>query len=309
MICAYCGKEAKGTKEHIISSGILDLFPECFATIDGERNIIHTADPMVKDVCAECNNHRISYIDSYAKQFIETYFLKSYEKDEKLVITYDYCKIQKVFLKYAFNDLRSRKKDFSFFTRDVIDFLLNEEESTPKAYVSVLAGLAVNTSPVPDFVFGNNKIRWSDTPFLCENSIVENIDYETGAVRLREDIHPQKLEHLLLSYVFRINSIQILLFCWEPNISDDELRQNKILLECQYPYTLLNDIGRSELARCTSESTYHHEKLIDVSWGQNLCDEMSYMQGTFSEPYQAYLKSVNDAWKDEETRLEAEHKR
>ena len=41
MICAYCGKEAKGTKEHIISSGILGLFSECFATIDGERSIVH----------------------------------------------------------------------------------------------------------------------------------------------------------------------------------------------------------------------------------------------------------------------------
>ena len=28
MKCAYCGREARGTKEHIISSGILDLFPE-----------------------------------------------------------------------------------------------------------------------------------------------------------------------------------------------------------------------------------------------------------------------------------------
>lgn len=37
MICAYCGKEPKGTKEHIISSGILGLFPECFATIDREK--------------------------------------------------------------------------------------------------------------------------------------------------------------------------------------------------------------------------------------------------------------------------------
>lgn len=309
MICAYCGKEAKGTKEHIISSGILDLFPECFATIDGERNIIHTADPMVKDVCAECNNHRISYIDSYAKQFIETYFLKSYEKDEKLLINYDYCKIQKVFLKYAFNDLRSRKKDFSFFTRDIIDFLLNEEDSTPKRNVSVLAGLAVNTSPIPNFVFGNNKIRWGDNPFLCENSIVENIDYDTGAVRLREDIHSQKLNRVLLSYVFRINSVQILLFCWEPTISDDELRENNILLEYQYPYTLLSDAGSSELSRCTSESTYHHEKLIDVSWGQGLCDEMSYMRGTYSENYQAYLKEINDAWETEEIRLKEEHKR
>ena len=67
MICAYCGKEAKGTKEHIISSGILGLFPECFATIDRERGVVHQGDPMVKDVCADCNNNRISYIDSYAK--------------------------------------------------------------------------------------------------------------------------------------------------------------------------------------------------------------------------------------------------
>lgn len=80
MICAYCGKEAKGTKEHIISSGILGLFLECFATIDGERSIVHQGDPMVKDVCADCNNNRISYIDSYAKEFIEKYFLVKYKK-------------------------------------------------------------------------------------------------------------------------------------------------------------------------------------------------------------------------------------
>ena len=30
MKCAYCGKEARGTREHIISSAILDLFPECY---------------------------------------------------------------------------------------------------------------------------------------------------------------------------------------------------------------------------------------------------------------------------------------
>ena len=79
MICAYCGKEAKSTKEHIISSGILDLFPECFATIDGNRNVIHTADPMVKDVCADCNNNQITYIDAYAKDIIKRYFVSKYE--------------------------------------------------------------------------------------------------------------------------------------------------------------------------------------------------------------------------------------
>ena len=53
MKCAYCGKEARGTREHIISSAILDLFPECYITFDDARNAIHEADPMVKDVCAE----------------------------------------------------------------------------------------------------------------------------------------------------------------------------------------------------------------------------------------------------------------
>ncbi len=43
MICAYCGQEAKGTKEHIISCAILDLFPECFATIDSIRGKVHLA--------------------------------------------------------------------------------------------------------------------------------------------------------------------------------------------------------------------------------------------------------------------------
>lgn len=31
---------------------------------------------MVKDVCADCNNNRISYIDSYAKDFITKYLFK-----------------------------------------------------------------------------------------------------------------------------------------------------------------------------------------------------------------------------------------
>lgn len=115
MICAYCSKEGKGTKEHIISSGVLDLFPECFATIDGERQVVHQGDPMVKDVCADCNNNRISYIDSYAKALIEKYSLKKYLKDDILSMEYNYTMVHKMCLKYAFNDLRTRKKDTSFF--------------------------------------------------------------------------------------------------------------------------------------------------------------------------------------------------
>lgn len=56
MSCAYCGERSDYTKEHIISSSVLDLFPECFATIDNARGKAYASDPVVKDVCSVCNN-------------------------------------------------------------------------------------------------------------------------------------------------------------------------------------------------------------------------------------------------------------
>jgi len=309
MKCAYCGKEAKGTKEHIISSGILGLFPECFMTIDGDRGKMYPSDPMVKDVCSDCNNNKISYIDSYAKQLIQQYFIVKYKKDDKLDFDYDYVLIQKMCLKYAFNDMRARKLDYSFFDSDIINYLLDEQRTSPLRNVTIMAGLAVNTSPAPDFIFGNNKLRWGNNPIFLSNSIIENIDYNTGKITIRENNPPEKFECLSVSYIFRFNSAQILLLCWDKNISEEQLNRNQVVLKYQYPYSILNVSGHSILERCTSESTYHHEKLIDVTWGQGLSDEMSYMRGTFSEQAQAHLKEVEKEWQGEERRLAEEHPR
>lgn len=309
MICAYCGKEGKGTKEHIISCGILDLFPECFATIDGERQVVHQSDPMVKDVCADCNNNRISYIDSYAKAFIEKYFLKKYLKDDELNIEYDLTMLQKMCLKYAFNDLRSRKKDISFFSSDIVNFLLNQNETESLRNVSIMAGLAVNTSPIPDPVFGNMKLRWSSSPFFCSNSLVVNCDPATGKLTFRDNMEPERFNKCVLTYVFRFNSLQLLLLCWDENITDEELFQNKVVLEHMYPYSILDKTGCSALTRCTSEVTYHQEKIIDVSWGQAMLDEISFMRGTFSEEYQRFLSSVESEWDKEESSLVENHPR
>ncbi len=309
MICAYCGKEAKGTKEHIISCGVLDLFPECFATIDGERKVVHQSDPLVKDVCADCNNNRINYIDSYAKSFIEKYFLTKYSKDDELNIEYDNTMMQKMCLKYAFNDLRSRKKDISFFNDTIISFLLNQTETEALRNVTILAGLAVNTSPVPDSVFGNLKLRWSDSPYFCSNSLVMNVDYNTGKITLRDKMEPENFNKRVLSYVFRFNSLQLLLLCWDESISEDELLQNKIVLEHLYPYKILDVTGRSIITRCTSEATYHQEKIIDVSIGQEMLDEISFMRGTFTDEYQRFLSSVESEWTKEEKTLADKHPR
>lgn len=309
MICAYCGKEARGTREHIISSGILDLFPECFETFDPERGNAYAHDPMVRDVCADCNNNRISYIDSYAKNFIQTYFVKKYSKDESLTIDYDYTLLQKMCLKYAFNEMRSRRKDVSFFDDVVKTYLLNEAEKTPLRNVTLLAGLAVNTSPAPDYIFGNRKLRWGDSPLFLSNSLLRYIDYETGKLYLRDKAEKQEFKKCVLSYVFRFNSIQILMLCWEKDISDDDLLSNKTVLGFQYPYQILNESGQSTLSRCTSEVTYHHEKIIDVTWGQSMWDEVSELRGTFSEDTQKMLSEIESKWNQEEQKLASNHQR
>lgn len=309
MICVYCGRETKGTREHIISSGVLDLFPECFMTFDGEREKLYPSDPVVKDVCAVCNNKRISYIDTYANNIIQKQFVKMYEKDDELIFEYDLTLVQKMCLKYAFNDLRSRKKDTVFFDNEIKDFIANDSLSTPLRNITIMAGLAINTSPMPNFAFGNNKIRWGDNPFLLSNSIVLHVDYDTGFIQIRDALERQELPKLAISYIFRFNSLQLLMLCWDKSIDDKMLYQNEVLLAYQYPYQLLKTSGITTLSRCTSEVTFHIEKLIDVTWGQALMDDISEMRGTFTEDYQRYLQLIGTEWESTEITLANEHPR
>ena len=125
----------------------------------------------------------------------------------------------------------------------------------------------------------------------------------------RDKMEQESFHKCALTYVFRFNSLQLLLLCWEKDISDELLSQNEVVLSAQYPYQILKPTGLTNLTRCTSEATYHYEKLIDVTWGQGLMDEISEMRGTFSEQYQHYLAEVENKWQAEEKILADEHPR
>lgn len=307
MKCAYCGREARGTKEHIISSGILDLFPECYLTFDEKRGVIHQGDPMIKDVCADCNNNKISYIDSYAKNFIGRYFVKNYGEDEQVKIEYNYTMIQKVLLKYAFNDLRSRRDDISYFDEELLQYLMNESDRAPKEYISVLAGLAVNVSPAPDFMFGNLKLRWCKNPVFYENSTIRHINYETGQVFLNDECKVQTFKDLEFSYAFRFNSVQFLLMCWKKD--SENIDTENIILKCQYPYTLFSkEENVATLSLCTDESNYHRFEQIHVSW-DGLFEVGRMRKLATPDSAKKYLQQLQEAWKEEEKRLKEEHPR
>lgn len=306
MICAYCGKEAKGTKEHIISCAILDLFPECYITFDDTRNKIHLGDPMVKDVCADCNNNKISYIDSYAKGLIGKYFIQKYNEDDKLEIEYDYTMVQKMLLKYAFNDMCSRKDDCSFFDKEILHYLMDAYDEMPKKNISVLCGLAVNVSPAPDAMFGNLKLRWCKDPLLYSNSTIRHINYETGAIILNEDVGKEEFPDLKFSYLFRFNSVQFLLMCWEKN--SDKIEQNNIVLDYQYPYYLMKpNENRAVLSLCTDEINYHKFEHIHVRWDGLF--EVGLMRKYASGGTYTYKEQIEREWQEEEKKIIEEHPR
>lgn len=310
MQCAYCGVECRPTREHVISSAILDLFPECYLTFDGERKKIHQGDPLVKDVCAKCNNDYLSYIDEYAKNFIGKYFVDKYEEDDELEVEYEYTMIQKMLLKFAFNDLRANCGDISFFDDKIKDFLLNESMKEPLKKVTILAGLAVNTSPVPDFMFGNLKLRWNQSPVFIKNSLLKGFDYFTGQIYRceKDEIEIQRFEGLALSYIFRFNSGQLILMCWEDDIED--LESILIGVQYSYPYAILKDYQSSaKLKQCVNELTYHRFQIVDSNYGNAIFRDIAHMRSIANGDSKKIKFQMEAAWEAEEKALAKKYKR
>ncbi len=100
---------------------------------------------------------------------------------------------------------------------------------------------------------------------------------------MRDEFEDQKLDKLVLSYIFRFHSGQFILLCWDKTIDDETLNKNNVLLNYQYPYTLLDNLNTAVLSRCTSEVTYHHIYLIDVTWGQSMFDDITNMRN-YADP-------------------------
>lgn len=301
MKCAYCGAEAKGTKEHIISKSVLNLFPECFLTINGEKGSVYCAEPVIKDVCTKCNEKKLSYIDYYAKNFIEKYFTKEYNKDESLEIEYNYLLLQKMLLKYAYNDLRARKKNVDFFSDKIKNFLLNKESENPLENVSILGGLAINTSPMPLWMSGNKKIQWGESPFFVSD-YMGHMDYFSGEVTFKQN--KENFTTIKLAYIFRFYTGQFILICWDVNNENFALEKN--ILNFNYPYEELTSEGISVLKRCTGYLNYHLLNIIDTKIGLEFQDEMTLMDTTVDKKN---LEILNKIWKEEEKRLKEKYKK
>ncbi len=109
-----------------------------------------------------------------------------------------------------------------------------------------------------------------------------------------------------VSYLFKFNSVQFLLLCWDK--SSDKIEQNNIVLECQYPYCMLKAGNTTvTLAKCTDEFNYHHFEHIHVRWDGLF--EVAVMRKYASGGNFKYKDEYEKKWDEEEQKIIDEHPR
>jgi hypothetical protein len=141
--CAYCGKPAKFTREHIWPDCILDRIPPKGIRFSHKTKTAHGGDYTIRDVCEKCNNVRLSPLDTYFCNLYDKYFAVAKGENEVVDFQYDYHLLLRTLLKLSYNSARAGFGDDGTLARTV-PYILGTDLTRP--VVSLLAQLATTTS-------------------------------------------------------------------------------------------------------------------------------------------------------------------
>lgn len=125
---AYCNKEKKLTKEHIWPKCIINRMPELEAKYLDSQKIFIPTELVISDVCSDCNNIKLSVLDSYLCRLYDEYFKIYIENKKDFIFEYDYELLLRSLLKITYNSSRTVKKDENDFTK-YRKFILNGGEN------------------------------------------------------------------------------------------------------------------------------------------------------------------------------------
>lgn len=104
--CAYCSLERPATKEHIWPKSLIDKYEE-LQTYNPRKNNFYRGEPVVRDVCAVCNNELLSPLDAYLSDRFDRVFSKIIEPGQSAELEYDYPRLLRALLKISYNSSRS----------------------------------------------------------------------------------------------------------------------------------------------------------------------------------------------------------
>ena len=109
--CSYCASEGPLTREHLWPAS---LHRRLLNANDQQENLFWLArlnqeikgEPTIRDVCAECNNVRLSKLDDYICGLFDRYFVHILERNEVVIFEFDYHRLKRWLLKMCFNSAR-----------------------------------------------------------------------------------------------------------------------------------------------------------------------------------------------------------
>lgn len=110
-VCSYCDKEKALTKEHIWPKGFIDRADSDLLAYNKKLNRLINTEPVIKDVCAECNNEKLSSLDGYLCTLYDKYFTNIIEHGQPAEFSCDYDKLLRGLLKISYNSARTQKQD------------------------------------------------------------------------------------------------------------------------------------------------------------------------------------------------------
>jgi hypothetical protein len=109
--CAYCNVDGTMTKEHIWSKALIERWESELKAYNPKTGIFYKGEPVIKDVCANCNNVRLSQLDRYLANMYEAQLRNHVQRGDGVVFTYSYDLLLRSLLKISFNSCRAMGDD------------------------------------------------------------------------------------------------------------------------------------------------------------------------------------------------------
>ncbi len=105
--CAYCDRQAPMTREHIWPDNIIESYGTELHTYNGNRQKFHKGDPVIKDVCSDCNSEKLSILDAWIGGVFNAQLKSIIQPGESVTFKYNYDLLLRSLLKISFNAARA----------------------------------------------------------------------------------------------------------------------------------------------------------------------------------------------------------
>ncbi len=169
-ICAYCQKDGKLTREHIIPNFIYEYQKTTegkFVGWNERAKKVLSSEGVIKDVCEYCNNVVLGSLDASASKMVKSAGILSENFTNKTItLNYSYNLLLRWVLKVSFNSARSAN-NYAFRFRKYIPYILGEKNTEPDD-IFLLVGLSM-PDYIPDYELKELKELYPNGNFPINN--------------------------------------------------------------------------------------------------------------------------------------------